>query len=127
MSEQRQLTRRKFSYYMLAFDDKTGELVGHWTDISHGGFRLETLKPIPQDTVFRFRIDLSGEISGKRNMVFNARCRWCQKDAFDPNLYVAGFQIVNMPPDDSRIFARMFERYGSQNGSGNFTNDYLWK
>lgn len=127
MLEQRQLTRRIFSYYMLAFDDKTGELVGHWTDISAGGFRLETLKPIPEDTIFRFRIDLSGEISGRSVMVFNARCRWCQQDPFDPNLYVAGFQVVNLTPDDSRIFGRMFERYGSQGSSENSTEDYLWK
>jgi hypothetical protein len=127
MLEQRQLTRRKFSYYLLAFDDKTGELVGHWTDISPGGFRLETLKPVPQDADFRFRIELSGEISRKGAMIFNARSRWCQQDSFDPNLYVAGFQIANLPPDDSKIFARIFERYGSKVSNGNSTNNYLWK
>lgn len=127
MLEQRQLTRRTFAYYMLVFDDKTGELVGHWADISPGGFRLETLKPVPQDVDFRFRIDLSGEISGRSFLVFNARSRWCQKDAFDPNLYVVGFQLAQLPPDDLKIFTRMFEKYGSQDNNGNFTNDYLWR
>ena len=112
MLDQRQLTRRIFAYYMLVFDNGTGELVGHWIDISPGGFRLETLKPIPKDTDFRFRIDLSWEISGKSFMVFNARSRWCQQDPFDSNLYVAGFQVADLSPDDSRVFARMFERYG---------------
>jgi hypothetical protein len=127
MLEQRQLTRRIFSYYMLVFNDETGELVGHWTDISSGGFRLETLKPIPQDKEFRFRIDLSGEISGKSIMVFNARSRWCQQDPYDPNLYVAGFQVVNFTPDEARIFGRMFERYGSESVTSNSTDDYLWR
>jgi hypothetical protein len=127
MVEQRQLTRRKFSYYMLVMDDQTGELVGHWTDISPDGFRLESLKPIPQNKDFRFRIDLSSEISNKSSMIFGARSRWCQKDAFDPNLYVVGFQLAQLPPDDLKIFTRMFEKYGSQDNNGNFTTDYLWR
>jgi len=127
MLEQRQLDRRKFSYYMLVNDEKTGELVGHWTDISPGGFRLETLKPIPPDKNFRFRIDLAGEISNKPFMIFGARSRWCHKDAFDPNLYIAGFQIANLPADDLSIFKSMFERYGSQDNNGNFKTDYLWR
>lgn len=127
MLEQRQLSRRIFSYYMLVFDDKTGELVGHWTDISPGGFRLETVKPIPINVDFRLRIDLSGGIANKTFMVFGARSRWCRKDDFDPNLYVAGFQIAKLPPDDSRIYKSMFEKYGSQSNNGNFTTDYLWK
>jgi hypothetical protein len=127
MLEQRQLTRRKFSYYMRVIDDKTGELVGHWTDISSGGFRLETLKPIPQDKDFRFRIDLSSEIANKTSMIFGARCRWCQKDDFDPNLYIVGFQVVKLPPDDLKIFKNMFEKYGSEYNNGNVSTDYFWK
>ena len=127
MLEQRQLTRRIFAYYMLVHDDKTGELVGHWSDISPGGFRLETLKPISQNVDFRFRIDLSSEIANKSSMVFGARSRWCRKDAFDPNLYVVGFQVANLSPDDSRIFERMFEKYSSHGSNSYFSNDYLWK
>jgi hypothetical protein len=107
---------------MLVRDDQTSELVGHWTDISPGGFRLESLKPILQGKDFRFRIDLSSEIANKSFMVFGARSRWCQKDAFDPNLYVAGFQIAPLPPDDFKIFTRMFEKYGSQESNGYINN-----
>jgi hypothetical protein len=127
MLEQRQLVRRKFSYYMLVIDDTTGELVGHWTDISPGGFRLESLKPIPKDKDFRFRIDLTSEIANKSYMVFSARSRWCQKDAFDPNLYIVGFQVAKLPPDDFRIFKSMFEKYGSEEKNANSSTDYLWR
>jgi hypothetical protein len=127
MSEQRQLSRRIFSCYMLVLDDKTGKLVGHWTDISPGGFRLETVKPIPQGVDFRFRVELPREIANKTFMVFSARSRWCHQDPYDSNLYVAGFQIANLPPEDSRIFTRLFERYGSQVATANFTSDYLWR
>jgi hypothetical protein len=127
MLEQRQLTRRKFSYYMLVYDDKTDKLVGHWTDISPGGFRLETINPIPLNTDFHFRIELSYEIANKSYMTFNARSRWCHQDDFDPNLYIAGFQIAELPPDDYKIFKSMFEKYGSTDSSRNSTGDYLWR
>ena len=127
MLEQRQLARRNFSYYMLVFDDKTGELIGHWIDISPGGFRLETLKPIPENKDFRFRVDLSNGFSNKSYMVFNARSRWCQMDTYDSNLYSAGFQIANLPPEDSKTFKRMFERYGSEENRNSFSGEYLWK
>ena len=124
MIEHRQLARRRFSYYMLVRDDTTGELVGHWADISPSGFRLETLNPVPQNKDFRFRIDLSSEIARKSSMVFSARSRWCQKDPLDPNLYEVGFQISPLPPDDSMIFKSMFEKYGSQDWNGDFPTAY---
>jgi hypothetical protein len=127
MLEQRRLTRRRFSYYMRVMNDVTGELVGYWTDISSGGFRLETFKPISQDTVFRFRVVLSSEIANKTFMVFGARSRWCQQDPFDPNLYAVGFQISGLSPDDSTIFTRMFEKYGSENSVGSSAANYSWK
>jgi hypothetical protein len=112
---------------MLVYNDETGELVGHWKDISPGGFRLETLKPIPQNLVFRFRIELSNDIANKSSMIFGARSRWCKQDDFDPNLYDVGFQIARLSPDDSRIFQSMFERYGSQDINANSTNNFFWR
>jgi hypothetical protein len=128
MLEQRQEARRIFSYYMLVYDDVTGELIGHWTDISPAGFRLETIKPVHPNSDFRFRVDLSNEIANKTYMVFCAHSRWCHKDEFDSNLYDAGFQLAKLPPDDNRIFTTMFERYGSHDINENFTGDnYTWR
>jgi glycosidase len=127
MFGQRRVARRLFSHYMLVYDDVTGRLLGHWIDIGPGGFRLETIRPVPPDEDFRFRVDLSNEIANKSYMVFKARSRWCQKHEFDLNLYDAGFQIDELPPDDARIFHTMIERYGSRTKGENYTGDYLWK
>ncbi len=127
MVEKRRLPRRNFSYYMRVMNENTGELVGHLADISTGGFRLESAKPIPQNRDFFFRIELPGDIATKTYMVFGARSKWCTKDRFDPGLFDVGFQIVNMVPSDFEIFARMFDKYGSQNPNRNSTADYLWR
>jgi hypothetical protein len=126
MVERRKLSRRNFSYYMRLMNDKTGELVGHLTDISTNGFKVDSLKVIPANVDFSFRIELTGEVANKTYMVFGARSRWCEHDRFDPNSYNVGFQITNITPADLEIFSRMFEKYGSR-GVNNTSLDYLWK
>lgn len=127
MFGQRQATRRIFSHYTLVYDDITGRLLGHWIDIGLGGFRLETLRPVSPDENFRFRVDLSNDIVGKSSMIINARSRWCNQHEFDLNLYDAGFEIGQLPPDDARIFKSMFERYGSPVGGESYTGDFSLK
>jgi hypothetical protein len=126
MPERRKLDRRTFSQYMRVMNEFNGELVGHLADISTGGFKLESVKPIDINQDFTLHIDLTNEISSKPYMVFNARSRWCQKDQYDPTLYNVGFQIVEMTPEDLEIFVRMFEKYGTQS-QNNRGRDYLWK
>lgn len=127
MPERRKLNRRIFSSYMRMMDDRTGALVGHLTDISTGGFKLDSQKPIPANHDFNFRIELPNEVANKTFMVFSARSRWCEHDRIDPTSYNVGFQIINITPGDLEIFSRMFEMYGTQNNNEKKSTDYLWK
>jgi len=123
--ERRKLNRRNFSYYMRVMNEATGELVGHLSDISTGGFKLDSRQAVPLNRDFTLRVDLTNEVANKTFMVFVARSRWCQPDHYDPSTYNVGFQIINMTPGDLEIFSRMFEKYGSNNKNSNL--DYLWK
>lgn len=125
VGERRKLDRRHFSYYMRVMNDVNGELVGHLADISTGGFKLESQKPIPLNIDFKLRIDLTGEVSDKSYIVFIARTKWCQPDHIDPTSYNVGFQLISITPSDLEIFSRMFEKYGSK--TQNSSTDYLWK
>jgi hypothetical protein len=127
MAERRRLDRRNFSYYMRVVNDATGELVGHLTDISKGGFKLDCQKGVLPNTDFLLRIDLTPEVAAKEFMVFAARCRWCRSDRFDPTSFNVGFQIIDMSPGDLDIFTRMFELYGSTMTTQKSNHDYLWR
>ncbi|MFZ5881563.1 MAG: PilZ domain-containing protein [Chloroflexota bacterium] len=128
MAERRQNDRRQFSYYMRVFDDASGQLVGHLTEISTGGFKLDCTQPVPANQQHVLRIDLNNEIAEKQFMVFTAISRWCQQDRFYPTSYNVGFQILEMHPGDMDIFIRMFERYGSQSQSHTSSDfDSLWR
>jgi hypothetical protein len=128
MAEKRKIARRDFTYYMPVTDDVSKRLIGYITDISPGGFRLDSPKQIPPGQDFRMHIDLTGDIADKNAMVFIARSRWCHTDHVDPNTYNVGFEITQMAPSDALIFQRMFDKYGSQNTfKGKSANDYMWK
>jgi hypothetical protein len=124
-AERRQLSRRNFSYYMRVTDEADGKLVGHFSDISTGGFKLDSSKPLSINKDYRLRIDQTGEISNKSSITFTARARWCSVDSLDPNLYNVGFQIVTMSPSDYDIFVKMFSTYGVQGYSQQNNSNYL--
>jgi len=125
-SERRKLSRRNFSYYMRVMDETSGQLVGHLTDISTGGFKLDCSRAIPINRDFRLRIELSADVANKNFMIFLAKSRWCHSDNIDPTSFNVGFQITQMAPSDFEIFARLFEKYGSI-GAQHRSADYLWK
>jgi len=123
--ERRQLSRRRFSYYMCVTDDATGKMLGHLSDISTGGFKLDSTKPVPVNTDFRLRVEQTGQISNKTYIAFTARARWCRVDGYDPNIYNVGFQITSMAPVDHDVFAKMFSTYGVQGRSQDENSGYL--
>jgi len=114
MDERRQKDRKEFSYYMRLVDSETQELVGHLTDISTGGFKMDSQNPLPINKDFRFRMDLTSEVANKPSMIFLARSKWCEVDPLDPFTYNVGFQLINIAPSDLAIFNRMMEKYGKK-------------
>jgi hypothetical protein len=130
MAERRQVDRRQFSYYMRVTDESTGHLLGHLTDISSGGFKLDCQKAVIPNARYALHIDLTPEVAQKQFMIFSAISRWCERDRLDPTSFNVGFQILEMTPGDLDIFTRMFEMYGTKqnsNSNRNSKQDYLWR
>lgn len=113
MPERRTTPRRNFSYYMRVVDDSNQQLVGHLSDISPRGFKLDSAQPLPLEKDFRLRMDLTSDVADKPHIVFTARSKWCKTDAMDPFVYNVGFEIVNISIVDGQIFQRIVEKYGS--------------
>ncbi|MBK7451132.1 MAG: PilZ domain-containing protein [Anaerolineales bacterium] len=125
--DKRKLPRRNFSYYMRVLTKDTGVLVGQITDISTGGFKLESAKPLPINVDMELCIDQVNQISAKSFITFSARARWCDRDHYDPTIYNVGFQLLDMTPADYDVFVSMFNSYGEQKAAHHKTNtDYIW-
>jgi hypothetical protein len=128
VADKRKLSRRDFSYYMQVTNDITKELLGYISDISTGGFKLDSPKKVVPGQDFRLHIELTPDIADKNAMVFIARSKWCHPDYIDPNSFNVGFEIINMSPSDMAIFQRMFDKYGSENRTKNRnSDDYMWR
>ena len=128
MADKRKINRRDFSYYMQVTNDINKELLGYLSDISTGGFKLDTPKKIMPGQDFRLHIELTSDIADKNSMVFIARSKWCQPDHIDPSSFNVGFEIMNMSPSDMTIFQRMFDKYGTENRmKSRSSDDYLWR
>lgn len=111
-TRQNRQARKEFFYYTPLIDNDTLEIVGHLSDISTGGFKLDSQSQIPANKDFRFLMNLTSEVADKPFMVFAARSKWCRVDPLDPYIYNVGFQLISISPENLEIFNRMMEKYG---------------
>jgi len=110
--DRRRQRRRKFTYYMQVVDANTLQGIGYLLDISLTGVKIDTRKPLRVNSVYNLRIDLTPEMANKTYMVFSGRICWCEEDKFEPNSYVAGFEVSTRSREDTSIFQRMYDQYG---------------
>ncbi|MDK1028820.1 MAG: PilZ domain-containing protein [Anaerolineae bacterium] len=114
MDERRNIERKDFSYYMRLINSETKDLLGHLTDLSSGGFKLDSPTPIETGKDFRLQMELTSEVADKPSMTFVARSKWCQVDPLDPFIYNVGFQMISIEPENMEIIIRMMDNYGKK-------------
>jgi hypothetical protein len=113
MPERRNISRKKFDFYMRVLDDDTQAILGHMVEVSPTGLRLETVGPLPLNKEYYLRVELTADLGNVPYIIFIARTRWCNIDNIQPNLYHVGFAIVEIMPEDKEIFLRILEKFGS--------------
>jgi hypothetical protein len=98
---------------MRVIDANTLQLIGHLSDISTLGIKVDSERPLPVNANYKLRVDLPPEMANKSYMVFSGRSKWCAMDKLEPNSYNVGFEVGSLSRDDSEIFQRMYDKYGS--------------
>ena len=86
-------------------------VLGHLMDLSSEGLMLLSEKPIEVNEEYRLRMRLPRDVSGGREIVFEARSRWCKQDK-SPEFYVVGFQIQNMDAEMRETLSRLIGDFG---------------
>lgn len=113
MKERRRAKRRPFAYYMQIVDAETQEPIGHLSDISTLGFKVDSQNEIPIGKEFRMRLDLNSDVADIPYMIFTARSKWCRNDELYPFMYNVGFELVSINPHEAAIYTRIVEKYGT--------------
>jgi hypothetical protein len=111
--EKRKSKRRNFLYYMRVTDSFTQKPIGHLSDVSMVGFKLDSAEPLPVGEHYNLRLDLPTEMADRNFLVFMAQSKWCSTDKADPLTHNIGFEIINITPQDGAIYNRIIERYAS--------------
>jgi hypothetical protein len=111
MIEKRKNKRRNFLYYMRVVDSLTQKPVGHLSNVSTTGFKLDSAEPLPIGEHYNLRLDLPPEVSDKNFLILAARSKWCDTNKTDPFSLGVGFEIMNMTPQDAALYNHIIERY----------------
>lgn len=111
MQDRRKLKRRHIIYYLLVFDHDTHVLLGHLVDVTTEGMLLISPQALETGRIYTLRMQLPYEISGKKEMVFRARSKWCRKDA-NPDFYDTGFELFDIAGEDAETIEWLIERSG---------------
>ena len=110
-------------YYTRIFDSKTQQQIGNMVDITTQGIMLVSSEPVPVQTNFQLKLELSDDIADKPFLELETRSVWCHHD-IDPNYYNSGFQILSPTSEDMDIIQRIIEAYGIRD---NLLNSYKEK
>ena len=95
MGENRRRRRHHTNTFLAVYDRSTEELLGRLVDMSTEGVRLLSIGAIESDAIFQFRVNLPVEIKGSKEIVFDAKSVWSNKDKVS-HQYSTGFQILDL-------------------------------
>lgn len=109
--EKRQIKRRHLIYYLRIYDGVSSKVVGHAVDISQQGMMLLSDEPVAVHEEYRLRMRFPGVAYDQEELIFNAVCRWCRQDD-NPAFFVAGFQIQNLLPEETRFIQSLIDEFG---------------
>jgi hypothetical protein len=111
MHEKRRLKRVHLIYYLRIFDNQTNSQVGHLVDITTEGIMLISEEPVPIGKDFSFKMQLPGNITGREEINFKARCLWSRKD-FNPDFFVSGYTIEEITAKEAKTITALINQYG---------------
>ncbi|MGB8212979.1 MAG: PilZ domain-containing protein [Anaerolineales bacterium] len=111
--DRRRLERRNLAYYMPVLDSNTQKVIGHLVDISQKGLMMDSKAPIPTNLIYDLHLDFMEAVDGKGSLDFTARSKWCRPDSIQPFLYNAGFEFVDIAPEDTEVVKSIAEKYGA--------------
>lgn len=93
--EKRSIKRRHLIYYLQVIDREQEQLVGYMVDITTSGIMLMSEKQIKPGTVLHLKALVQTDMTTKKYLDFDARCKWCRKSPNDIS-HDVGFELLNI-------------------------------
>jgi PilZ domain len=102
--------RRKAVETLTVFDLSTQQPMGMVIDMSVRGMKLKGETPATVSEVFYFRVPLKKKIDGRKEVFFDAECRWCNSFR-ETGRYYSGY-ILRFPSEkDANIIRKLIHNW----------------
>lgn len=102
--------RRRAAEELTAFNFNTRELLGTVIDLSARGMKLKGETPASVSKIYYCRIPLPQKIEGRKEVFFDAECRWCKKYE-DTGRYYSGYRIRFPSAQDAGIVKELIYKW----------------
>lgn len=102
--------RRKAEEALTIFDMHTGEPIGKVLDMSAQGMKLESDGPVDVNHIYYCRLPLANKIQGRKEIFFDAECRWCRK-IDDTERYTSGYKLRFPSQKDAETIKNILRKW----------------
>lgn len=111
MNERRKYDRTNLAFFTRVYDRETGRLLGNLANLTDDGFMLIGDEPIDAERNYRIFMELDEAVLKQTHLNFEARCLWRQIDDVSPQFYSAGFQFLQIQPQDLKMVQKIMQQY----------------
>lgn len=94
-ADRREYERYSAAFHLAVFEARSGSPMGQLVDISKGGMRLLSEKPVPAGGRFELVLDLALESGLTAKVLIEAESVWGKEDD-NPGFYQTGFKFLSL-------------------------------
>lgn len=105
--------RRRAAEPLTTYNLNTREKLGTVMDLSARGMKLRSEEPPTVSRVYYCRMPLKKKINGRKEVFFDAECRWCNKYE-DTGRYYSGFLLRFPSQQDAGIVRELMHEWMKQ-------------
>ena len=109
-NRRQQKIRRKACFALLVYDLHSNMPMGQILDLSARGMKLMTEEPVAINRVYYCRVPLEKKIKGKKEVFFDAECRWCRLSE-ETCWFNSGYILRFPSPTDAEIVQELIRTW----------------
>ena len=98
-NDRRRQERKSLLFYLRVLEGTENEVLGHLVNFSSGGLMLLSDAAVAVHKKYQLRLRLPAFTCEHSELVFDAFCRWCQRDV-NPDFYLTGYQVESLEMSD---------------------------
>lgn len=111
MQDRRRFQRKDLVHPIKIFKMEDDSFFGYLKNITLEGFMVVSGNQKIVDETYKIKMSLPKTISGKDDLIINAKSVWSKKD-IDSENFITGFQLVEVSPGEREVIKQLIDYFG---------------